>query len=189
MPLQDAKYFNQFIGTHENFPKPGITFKDMMPLLNNPQAFTNLIDTFAEMVKTFNPDIIVGLESRGFLLGTPLAIKLGLPFVPIRKKGKLPGECFQVEYKLEYGSDVFELQKDSLASTSKSLKKSSEDLKILIVDDLLATGGTLNASCQLLNSAGIKNGNICMLLLIELDFLKGKDRVSGYGEVKSVLHY
>ena len=138
MPIQPASHFDKFIGHHADFPKPGILFHDMMPLLANPAAFTDLIDTLAEKFKSSNFTSIVGLESRGFLLGTPLAIKLGIPFVPIRKPGKLPGDLFSFKYDLEYGSDTLELQKSAPIG---------KDSKVLVVDDLLATGGTLNASC------------------------------------------
>lgn len=177
---QDAKYFDQFIATHEDFPKPGISFKDMFPLLANPEAFANLIEKFVEMVADFKPDVIIGLESRGFLLGTPLALKLDIPFVPIRKKGKLPGELERVEYSLEYGTDIMEIQKSAVNLMSGK--------KILIVDDLLATGGTLNAACQLVNQI-CPDSQIASLLLIELDFLKGRNRVDKYGQVFSLLHY
>merc|ERR1712080_709528 len=123
-----------------DFPKPGIIFKDMFPLLANPEAFSDLIDTFADKIKDKNIDYIIGLESRGFLLGTPLAVKCNIPFIPIRKKGKLPGKCHQIEYALEYGSDIFEMQEAAI---------SKKNANILIIDDLLATGGTLNAACQL----------------------------------------
>ena len=177
MSIQNQKYFDQFIATHEDFPKPGISFKDMMPLLADPTAFQNLTETFADLVKNFNPEIIVGLESRGFLLGTPLAHKLNIPFVPIRKKGKLPGELFRVEYALEYGTDIMEIQKSSNVGGKR----------VLVVDDLLATGGTLDAACQLLKSCGVEE--MTSLLLIELEFLKGKDRVTKYGDVISVCKY
>merc|ERR1712018_1105105 len=112
----------------------------MFPLLSNPEASTHLIDKFAEMVEKFNPDVIIGLESRGFLLGTPLSLKFNIPFLPIRKKGKLPGELYSLEYALEYGTDKIEIQKSSYDLINNK--------KVLIVDDLLATGGTLNA-CNL----------------------------------------
>ena len=179
MPVKDAAYFEQFIGSHPDFPKPGITFKDMMPLLADPEAFSNLNDTLSQHIEAFKPDVVIGLESRGFILGTPLAIKTKLPFIPIRKKGKLPGELYRQEYQLEYGTDIMEIQK------SNDLKGK----KVCIVDDLLATGGTLEASCNLLEKCGVNKGDMQMLLLIELDFLKGRNRVEKFGPVESVLHY
>merc|ERR1712173_358335 len=178
MPIQENNHFDQFIGHHENFPKPGITFHDMMPLLANPTAFTDLIDTLADKFKDSGFNAIVSLESRGFLLGTPLAIKLGIPFVPIRKPGKLPGECFSYKYDLEYGSDTLEMQKSAPVN---------EKSKVLVVDDLLATGGTLNASCTLLNRTGITD--IEMVLLIELPELNGRAKVEKYGKVHTILEY
>merc|ERR1711879_556053 len=178
MPIQQNSHFDQFIGHHADFPKPGITFHDMFPLLANPTAFADLTDTLAAKFQADKFDAIVGLESRGFLLGTPLALKLKIPFIPIRKPGKLPGECFSYKYDLEYGSDTLEMQKSAPINSNS---------KVLVVDDLLATGGTLNASCTLLNQSGIKD--IEMVLLIELPELKGRAKVEKYGKVHSILEY
>jgi len=155
------------ITSYPDFPKPGILFRDMFSLLRDPAAFTELTNVMVEYVQTYIPDcqVIVGLESRGFLLGSVLALSLKLPFVPIRKPGKLPGELNRVTYSLEYGSDSFEIQKESIISGQK----------ILLVDDLLATGGSLEAASKLIVNSG---GNVCgCLVVMELVELKGRDKI------------
>lgn len=132
------------IRTFPNFPKPGIDFQDMMGLLEQPTVHRLLINIFSERIHQSHCDIIVGLESRGFLIGSPCALQLGLPFVPVRKKGKLPGDVYRVTYALEYGEDCFEMQ--------KSVMKPGQ--RVVIVDDLLATGGTMAAACQLVQQSG-----------------------------------
>ncbi|KAK0048227.1 adenine phosphoribosyltransferase [Biomphalaria pfeifferi] len=151
-----------------NFPKKGIIFRDIFPVLRNPPVFKDLIDLLINAVTESVPDAqcIVGLESRGFLFGPILAEQLNIPFVPIRKKGKLPGEILSVTYELEYGSDTFEAQSNSVA----------QGAKVVIVDDLLATGGTMKAACDLMVKL---KAQVCLcLVIIELPSLKGRDKVS-----------
>ncbi|KAG7164342.1 adenine phosphoribosyltransferase-like [Homarus americanus] len=156
------------IASYPDFPKPGIVFKDIFSVLADPPVFKDLMVIFEERIRAICPDveIIVGLESRGFLLGTPLALALGVPFVPVRKKGKLPGELKQVSYKLEYGTDVFEAQANSVKPGQK----------VVIVDDLLATGGTMKAACDLVTSLG---GAVAVCFVcIELVDLKGREQLT-----------
>uniref|UniRef100_K1Q2P9 Adenine phosphoribosyltransferase n=1 Tax=Magallana gigas TaxID=29159 RepID=K1Q2P9_MAGGI len=123
------------IKDHPDFPKPGILFRDIFPVLRNPAVFQELLDVMVEQVKAkaHNVELIVGLESRGFLFGPSIALKLNCGFAPVRKKGKLPGEKESVEYALEYGTDIFEVQKEAFKPGQS----------VVIVDDLLATGGKL----------------------------------------------
>ncbi|XP_033122840.1 adenine phosphoribosyltransferase-like [Anneissia japonica] len=151
------------IGVYPDYPKPGINFRDIFPVLRNAELLEDLVALLVEQIKNQVPDVdvIVGLEARGFLFGPLVAQKLGIGFVPIRKKGKLPGECCQVSYTLEYGTDVFEAQKDSIKPGQK----------VVIIDDLLATGGTMSAACQLVEKL---KGRACLcVVVIELVDLKG----------------
>lgn len=128
-----------------DFPKPGILFKDITPLLSSPAAFEHAIDLLAQRYRDHQIDSIVAAESRGFIFGAPLAIRLGIPFVPVRKPGKLPYDTFSHSYDLEYGSDTLEIHQDAV-------KKGD---RVLIVDDLLATGGTIQACIKLLENFDI----------------------------------
>ncbi|MGI4790336.1 MAG: adenine phosphoribosyltransferase [Janthinobacterium lividum] len=159
-----------------DFPKSGILFKDITPVLSNPAAFQEVIDCLVEQAENWVPDVIVGIESRGFIFGVPVALALSLPFVPIRKAGKLPAAREQEEYVLEYGTAVIEIHKDSLRPGQR----------VLIVDDLLATGGTASAAIRLVEKLGGKVAGLSFL--IELGFLSGRDALSGY-EVQSLLTY
>ncbi|CAL4124252.1 unnamed protein product [Meganyctiphanes norvegica] len=155
------------IAAYPDFPKPGIVFRDIFSILMDPSLSADLMALLEERIATICPDadIIVGLDSRGFLFGMPLALKLKKPFAPIRKKGKLPGVLKRVTYSLEYGSDVFEAQSDSIKPGQK----------VVIVDDLLATGGTMEAACKLVSDMG---GEVQLCLVcIELSGLKGRDKV------------
>lgn len=138
-----------------------------MPILGDPCVFSSLIEALAEHVKHLEFDRILGIESRGFLIGPSLAHKLQLPFGPIRKRGKLPGEVFSVEYELEYGRDVLEVQRSGLPRGSKCL----------VVDDLIATGGSMHASKQLIEMSGSRV--VAFLVIIELKALKGSERLGG----------
>jgi adenine phosphoribosyltransferase len=159
-----------------DFPKLGINFKDITTLLKDGPAFRQVIDAMAAHFTTAQPEVIVGAESRGFLLGAPLAYKMGCGFVLVRKPGKLPAAVERVSYQLEYGRDSLEIHRDSIAPGQK----------VLVVDDLLATGGTVAATVELVEKLG---GNIIgCAFLIELDFLKGRERLTGY-DVLSLIHY
>jgi len=149
-----------------DFPTKGILFKDITPILENPQLFKEVIQIFKEKLEEFTPEVIVGIESRGFIFAAPLAVEMGIPFVLARKPGKLPSDKISVEYSLEYGSDSLEMHKDSIENNQK----------VAIVDDLLATGGTSEAAVKLVKSLG---GNVVsVVFLVELISLKGKERIS-----------
>ncbi|XP_075215683.1 adenine phosphoribosyltransferase [Lycorma delicatula] len=154
------------IGVFPHFPKPGIIFRDVFSVLRDPKTSSHLFELLNdEASKLGKIDFVVGLESRGFLFGLILARDLGVGFVPIRKKGKLPGNLKQVSFNLEYGNDVFEIQEDSISTGQR----------VLVVDDLLATGGTLSASCKLLSELGAEI--VQCLVVIELNDLKGRSKV------------
>ncbi len=135
---------SDFIRDVPDFPSPGILFKDITPLLAHPKAFQSTIDQLAAKAKELGAQAIAGPEARGFLFGAPLALAINVPFVPIRKKGKLPWQTYSIEYQLEYGSDVLEIHKDGLAAGQR----------VLIVDDVLATGGTVKACWDLVQKVG-----------------------------------
>ena len=158
------------IRTVPNFPKDGINFKDITPLLMDAQLTNGIIDTFVNELKGMRLDAIVGIESRGFLFGFLLANKLNIPFVPIRKVGKLPGETLKYKYDLEYGSAEVEIHKNDIKN----------DWHILVHDDLLATGGTACASAELIQRLGAKVAGFAFV--VSLDFLKGKEKLKQYSE-------
>ena len=160
----------------ENFPKEGISFKDITTLIADGEAFRYSIDKIVEHLKDKNVDLILGPEARGFIFGLPVAYAMGIGFVPVRKKGKLPYETVSVSYDLEYGTDVLEIHKDAI-------KKGQ---RVAIVDDLLATGGTVEATIQLVEQLGGKVVGIAFL--IELEALKGREKLKDYN-VYSVLTY
>ena len=154
------------IRTIPDFPKPGIQFKDITGLLNSPELFIEMIDTFAERYKTQNIQAILGIEARGFIIGAALAYKMQIGFVPVRKKGKLPAKTITASYQKEYGVDELEIHIDAL----------EKDQRVIIIDDLIATGGTLQASIELAKQAG---ANIIeVACLIELTELAGKNNIS-----------
>ncbi|MCX8093572.1 MAG: adenine phosphoribosyltransferase [Candidatus Goldbacteria bacterium] len=159
-----------------DFPKKGIIFKDLTPIFKDKKIFKSLIDYFYKRYKNKKPDAIVAVESRGFIIGAALAYKLGVPFVPARKPGKLPRETYKVTYSLEYGEDALEIHKDAL----------KQDDKVLIIDDLLATGGTANAVASLVEMANAKVMEIAFI--VELDFLNGREKLKGR-KVFSIVHY
>ena len=150
-----------------DFPQPGILFRDITTLLNNPRGLRHTIDLLTEKCRAANltPDYIVGMESRGFIFAPPLAYQLNAGFVPVRKSGKLPAKVHSVTYDLEYGSDRLEIHQDAIASGAK----------VLIVDDLLATGGTARATAQLLSQ--VRAEVIGFAFVIELLGLNGKERL------------
>ena len=148
-----------------DFPKPGILFYDISTLLAHPEAWKSTVDQLAEQVRPLQPDVLVGIESRGFLTAAPLALTLGCGFVMVRKAGKLPGTTIAHSYDLEYGSDRIEVQADIIPRGAR----------VVVLDDLLATGGTLAASVALLRKIGATVvGAAC---IIELTFLKGRDKL------------
>lgn len=151
-----------------DFPKPGIVFKDISPLLASPEAVTHCIDQMAELVADSGADRIAAIESRGFLFGVPLAMKLGIGFTPIRKPGKLPWKTNRIEYELEYGTDALEIHQDGVEAGHK----------VILVDDLLATGGTMKAACDLIEGIG---GTVAScLFVVELSFLAGRDKLGNH---------
>jgi adenine phosphoribosyltransferase len=158
----------QYIRSIPDFPKPGIMFRDITPLLRDAKAFKEAIRRMARPYKKGEVDVVVGAESRGFIFGAAIALAIGAGFVPVRKKGKLPHRTTSVTYDLEYGTDTLEMHTDAVTAGTR----------VLMVDDLLATGGTMAASCEMIRKAG---GNILGVeFLIELAFLKGRDRLAGH---------
>ena len=160
----------------DNFPKEGINYKDITTLLKDKEAFLYSVNTIVEDLKDKNIDYVVGPEARGFLMGAAVAYALGVGFIPVRKPGKLPYETTRFEYQLEYGSDTLEIHTDAI----------SKGDNIAIVDDLLATGGTVEAVAHLIEMLG---GNVvAMEFLIELEFLKGRDKLEDY-HINSLVKY
>ncbi len=162
------KNYAKLIRDIPDFPKKGVVFKDITTLIKNAKAFKEVIDIFYKKSKNKKIDLIACIESRGFIFGGALAHKSKVGLVPVRKPGKLPWFTEEESYELEYGSDKLQIHKDAI-------KKGQ---KVLIVDDLLATGGTLQATCRLIEKLGGKVAGI--LVLIELSFLKGKEKLKGY---------
>lgn len=160
----------------EDFPKAGISFKDITTILQDGEAFKYTIDKLTEYVRDKQIDVIVGPEARGFLLGTPIAYNLGIGFVPIRKPGKLPADTIRYEYELEYGSDALEVHKDAIKPGQR----------VLIVDDLLATGGTIGSVAKLVEQLGGKV--VALNFIVELTGLNGRDKLNEY-EVNSIVQY
>src|SRR3982075_3195867 len=159
-----------------DFPKKGILFKDITTLLKDPRAFKQSIDQLTDMVRGRDPEVVIGMESRGFIFAAPIAYLLNAGFVPVRKLGKLPGEVISSEYELEYGTNTLELHSDAI-------KKGD---RVLIVDDLLATGGTVSATIELVER--LEGKVVGVAFLVELMALKGRDRLQDY-EVISLLKF
>ncbi len=166
----------KFIRDIPDFPKPGILFKDITPLLASPEAFREVIRRMADQFRDHEIDAIVAAEARGFIFAAPLALELNASFVPVRKPGKLPFETHAFHYELEYGTDTLEMHIDGV----------SDGQRVLVVDDLLATGGTVEACCQLLENTGAEV--VGCAFLICLDFLKGEERIAPH-EAFSLIHY
>ena len=158
----------KYIRDVPDFPKPGILFKDITPLLGDHAAFGAAIDRFAERYSDERIDVIASIEARGFLLAAPLAARLGKPLVPMRKPGKLPWDTLSITYSLEYGEDSIEMHADAIVPGQRAL----------IVDDVLATGGTVSAAVRLAERAGAEIAGLAFL--IELEDLRGRDRLRGY---------
>ena len=167
---------NQYIRDIPDFPKPGILFKDITPLLADPAAFAYAIGRLADRYAGANLDAIAAAEARGFLFAAPLALQLRKPLVPLRKPGKLPYRTYSLKYDLEYGSAELHMHIDGVAPGAK----------VLMVDDLLATGGTMAAGCKLVEQAGGRVAGIAFL--VELGFLNGRDKLAGY-DIHSLVTY
>lgn len=160
-----------------DFPRPGIVFHDITTVLADPDAWHLTVDAGVEAVREFAPDLIVGIESRGFILGATLAYRMGLGFIPVRKPGKLPYEVHSVDYELEYGTDSLEIHVDAVGPGHR----------VLIVDDLLATGGTARAAAQLIQQCGADA--VGLLVLIELVELAGRDALPDGVAVRALVSY
>jgi len=166
--VTDSQHLQQYIRSVPDFPKKGIVFRDITTLLQDKNAFHDVIEILFERYRSYHIDKVVSVESRGFIFGSALAYKLGAGFVPVRKPGKLPAKTIREEYQLEYGADALEIHRDAITKGEK----------VLIVDDLLATGGTVQAACKLVEALG---GKIIELsFLIELTFLDGRKKINRY---------
>ncbi|MDO4438347.1 MAG: adenine phosphoribosyltransferase [Eubacteriales bacterium] len=165
-----------YIRTIPDFPEEGIMFRDITTVLQDEDGLRMAVDQLSELVKDIDFDLIVGLESRGFIFGVPMAYKLGKGFIPVRKKGKLPAETVSAKYDLEYGQAEIEIHKDAIKPGQK----------VVIVDDLIATGGTCEATCKLIEELGGEVVKICFL--IELCGLNGREKLSKY-DVASLIQY
>lgn len=159
-----------------DFPKPGINFYDITTLLKDPEGFKAVIDSLADHYSVSNVDLVLGIEARGFIIAPAVAYALGYGFIPVRKEKKLPADRERIEYALEYGTDVLEIHKDAITPGQN----------VLIIDDVLATGGTASAVARLVEKL---NGEVVGLgFILELDSLKGREKLNGY-DVHSLIHY
>ena len=174
--VQHIAWLKSFIRDVPDFPQPGILFRDITPLLENAAALRASVEWLAHRYRGVGLDHVVGIESRGFIFGTPLAYLLGTGFVPVRKMGKLPGETVRIEYALEYGSNVLEMQMGAVQPGQR----------VLVVDDLLATGGTTAGTVALVEQQGAQV--VSLAFLIELTALDGRQRLAGR-DVYSLLKY
>lgn len=170
------KKIEEYVRTIPDFPEPGIMFRDVTSVIQDPDGLKLAIDSLNDLVKDTEFDVVVGLESRGFIFGTPIAYLNNKSFVPVRKKGKLPCETLEATYDLEYGSATIEIHKDAIKPGQK----------VVIVDDLIATGGTVEAGIKLIEELGGKVVKI--IFLMELAGLDGRKRLEGY-DVESVITY
>jgi adenine phosphoribosyltransferase len=159
-----------------DFPKKGILFKDITTLLKEPAPFKQAIDELTDLVREYQPDIVIGMESRGFIFAAPIAYLLGAGFVPVRKLGKLPGQVISTEYDLEYGTNTLELHSDAIRRGQR----------VVIVDDLLATGGTVSATIDLVERLDGKV--VAVAFLVELSALRGRERLDDY-QVASLIRF
>ncbi len=172
------EYLRSLIRDIPDFPKPDIIFKDITPVLQDPEGLRACIDTIAARYANLNISAVVGMESRGFIFGAPIAYKLGCGFIPVRKPGKLPYKTLKIDYCLEYGTDSLEIHADSITPGAN----------VLIVDDLLATGGTAAATVELVEQTGGKV--VGCAFVVELDFLKGRAPLIAKGlDVFSLVNY
>lgn len=166
----------RYIRSIPNFPKPGILFRDITPLLAAPPAFQQVIDTLVDHYRSKRVDSIAAAEARGFIFAAPLALALQARFIPVRKPGKLPFETLSLEYQLEYGTDSLEMHKDAVSPGDR----------VLLIDDLLATGGTMEACVRMMEQIGAVV--VGAAFVIELDFLNGRQRLKPF-EIFSLIHY
>ena len=172
----DARMLRDYIVEVPDFPKPGISFKDITPILKTPEAYRFVIDRMHDEFKDAGVDLVLGIESRGFFFAAPLAMRLGKGFIPVRKPGKLPRERISASYALEYGVDALEVHRDAIR----------DGQKCILVDDVLATGGTIAACAQLVRKLG---GEVVgVVFLMELTFLSGREKLEGE-KVFSVVQY
>jgi len=174
--MADAEWLRERIRDIPDFPKPGIVFKDITPLLADPEAYRVCIDAIAEHFADRNVSKVIGVEARGFILAAPVAYRFGAGFVPVRKAGKLPWRIEKEEYALEYGTDLLEIHQDGVSAGEE----------VLVIDDVLATGGTASATCRLVERLG---GTVAGLgFIIELSFLSGRSKLEGR-DAMSLLTY
>jgi len=176
MTNDPMKLIQSLIRDVPDFPKPGILFKDISPLLSSAEGFGSCINLMAKAAAPLKPHIIAGPEARGFIFGTPLALELGIGFVPIRKRGKLPWKTIEESYELEYGTDTLQMHEDAVGTGQR----------VLLVDDLLATGGTMAACVRLVEKAGAEV--VGTSFVIELGFLKGRSLLGDLA-IKSLIQY
>lgn len=170
------KKIEEYVRSIKDFPNKGIIFRDVTSVLQDAEGFRLAVDSMQNLIKDIECDVIIGAESRGFIFGAPIAYNLHKPFVPVRKKGKLPCETVSMEYELEYGKAVIEMHKDAI----------KHGQKVVIVDDLIATGGTVEAIIKLVELLGGEVVGICFLM--ELEGLKGRENLKGY-RIESVIKY
>jgi len=176
MKVQRELDLRAYIRDVPDFPQAGVLFRDITPLLSDPRAFSYAVDALTSPFLNGGLDAVVGIESRGFLFGAPLAYRLHLPFVPVRKSGKLPSRLMSIEYALEYGTSQLDIHADGLQPGQR----------VAIVDDVLATGGTARAAAELVER--LEGKVVAMLFLVELGFLNGRARLAGY-DIHSLVEY
>jgi len=174
--MNSAAELSRFIRDVPDYPVPGVNFKDICPLLQNASALKLAVSSIVEIVATLEIDVVAAPDARGFIFGVPVAMALNCGFVPIRKAGKLPYETNSLEYELEYGTDTLEIHVDAVEKGSR----------VLLVDDLLATGGTIKACCELLEQQEAIVASCCFV--VELDFLNARERIAPR-QVQSIIHY
>lgn len=178
MSQEIAKRIEEAIRTVPDFPKPGIMFKDITPILLDSELSKDIAKAMADQIRDLKPTAIAGVESRGFLFGLPIAMELGIPFVLIRKKGKLPAETVSYAYDLEYGSAEIEMHKDAIGAGDR----------VVVHDDLLATGGTAAATAELITKVGAEVA--AFSFLVDLTFLNGVDKLKSYsGNIYNLVRY
>ena len=174
--MDSAQKLSRYVRDIPDYPVPGVNFKDICPLLQNAEALKLSVSTLVDITKTLEVDVVAAPDARGFIFGVPVALALNCGFVPIRKAGKLPYETNSLEYELEYGTDTLEMHIDSVVEGSR----------VLLVDDLLATGGTIKACCELIEQQ--KGIVVSCCFVVELEFLNGRERLAPR-TVQSIIHY